>query len=594
MTSAAFTINGTQAPAAVAVAYGATVTFAATDLVGAQGPIEWTIIGSSKASYTNPTITPAGIPTGSTATCTQIANPYTTLGASFVVECTVRDSLNKVYTQRGVFGTPNNAGIIPIASAETADRHTTHGWIEVINNGLTKPVYDVAPLTTNSDDTAIIQAAINSVGANGGGVVLLGPNHAVTAGSLSCTYDEVIIQGRGGGTIIAPTGNGDVITFSGCQRSGIRDVTIWRDNSASIPTSGAGFKFYGTFLCTGERIRVICGYNGIDVEGATETWIRDFQLRGLFGPYGIKYTGIDGGASLRLTLQGGTCDCPYALTITDVAETWQDTHAYVIGDTVYNDNKLYQCSFAGTSTGAGGGPTGVPGSTVANSRTTEIVDGTAKWIYLCNELNWIYHGSYAATLVASEVALLNGFRGWYMCDPSATGSSKPQIGIANNIEIDHPYSQGVLLEAGFDATFSDSWISSVRANEGLWVASTFGATVTGAYGMEWSVYDTRIFASAKEGVRASTGWGVVSGCRIASSGTVTASVYDGILVDADVSYLQIHDNHSGGGNQNYGVRVATGASDHYIITNNLVVDNATGGVEDDGTGVNKTVSGNTI
>lgn len=46
------------------------------------------------------------------------------------------------------------------------------------------------------------------------------------------------------------------------------------------------------------------------------------------------------------------------------------------------------------------------------------------------------------------------------------------------------------------------------------------------------------------------------------------------------------------GHQKYGIYVANGASDRYIITNNLVSGNETGGVYDGGTGVNKNVSNN--
>jgi Right handed beta helix region len=46
------------------------------------------------------------------------------------------------------------------------------------------------------------------------------------------------------------------------------------------------------------------------------------------------------------------------------------------------------------------------------------------------------------------------------------------------------------------------------------------------------------------------------------------------------------------GTQTYGVYVATGASDRYIVADNLVSGNVSGGVSDNGSGGNKRVANN--
>jgi hypothetical protein len=48
----------------------------------------------------------------------------------------------------------------------------------------------------------------------------------------------------------------------------------------------------------------------------------------------------------------------------------------------------------------------------------------------------------------------------------------------------------------------------------------------------------------------------------------------------------------GFGTQRYGVNVVAGASDRYIVADNLVSGNGTGGISDNGTGVNKRVANN--
>ena len=59
-------------------------------------------------------------------------------------------------------------------------------------------------------------------------------------------------------------------------------------------------------------------------------------------------------------------------------DAWANSTAYIVGDKVTNDNKLYKCSQAGTSAASGNGPTGTGGS--------PIDDGSAKWTYVSSTL----------------------------------------------------------------------------------------------------------------------------------------------------------------------------------------------------------------
>jgi len=136
--SAAFTIDGTTAGTeAVEVAYGAAFALALSSTSDVSS-IQWTIEGSSDSStLTNPTITPAGSPLGATASGTQVADPGTGEGASFLVKCQVQDSDGNTSTQYGVFGTPNLAsGLVPCATGEQLARHSTDGWGPTVNGAL--------------------------------------------------------------------------------------------------------------------------------------------------------------------------------------------------------------------------------------------------------------------------------------------------------------------------------------------------------------------------------------------------------------------------------------------------------------------------
>lgn len=133
-TSAAFTTNGSATVQAHSVAYGATVTFALVSLTGIN-TIEWSIISTSKSDQAVLVVTPAGTPTGATATVTMPSDPGDGLGRSFIVKCRVTNAADSA-VHYAVFGVANSAGIIPLAAGEEAIRNATHGWTDVFNQAL--------------------------------------------------------------------------------------------------------------------------------------------------------------------------------------------------------------------------------------------------------------------------------------------------------------------------------------------------------------------------------------------------------------------------------------------------------------------------
>lgn len=77
-----------------------------------------------------------------------------------------------------------------------------------------------------------------------------------------------------------------------------------------------------------------------------------------------------------------------------------------------------------------------------------------------------------------------------------------------------------------------------------------------------------------------------------------SNAHDGIAIASGTTDFIIKGCTLGGntplnfGMQRYGVSVNTGASDRYIIADNLVSGNGTGGVADNGSGSNKRVANN--
>jgi hypothetical protein len=212
MPSASFAINGTTVPAAVAVAYGATVTLTLLSTTGVAS-ITWRIAGSSAATLTNPTITPAGAPSGATASFTHVADPGGGVGASLLVECSVLGTDGETYVAYGIAGTANAVGVIPLSAGEKYARHATHGYLDVLNRLALSPLSggsitgDLAVSGTVTAGTGLV-ATTGGVTATAGNLTALAGNVAATLGSVAAgttvTAGTTMTAGTG---ITATTGN---------------------------------------------------------------------------------------------------------------------------------------------------------------------------------------------------------------------------------------------------------------------------------------------------------------------------------------------------------------------------------------------------
>jgi hypothetical protein len=128
-----FTTNGSAAYIAHTTTYGGTVNLAAQSLTGAH-TIAWSISGSSHSGFVDPTITPAGAPTGATASFTFPADPGGGEGRSCIVRLTLTDQRGVTSTTSHVVGVANTRGYVPISTGEVSERSQTHGWVDPINS----------------------------------------------------------------------------------------------------------------------------------------------------------------------------------------------------------------------------------------------------------------------------------------------------------------------------------------------------------------------------------------------------------------------------------------------------------------------------
>lgn len=252
MPSASFSINGTTVPAAVSVAYGGAVTLALLSTTGVA-TISWRLAGSSASTLTNPTITPAGSPSGATATCTHVADPGGGVGASFLVECTVMGTDGETYLAYGIFGTANAVGNIPFASGEQYARHATHGYLDLLNRIALSPLSggsitgDLAVSGTVTAGTGLV-ATTGGVTATAGGVTASAGNITASAGNLVATLGSV----SAATTVTAGTG---VTATTGGVTAAAGDITAATGNIVAT----AGAVSVGTTVTAGTGVTATTG-----------------------------------------------------------------------------------------------------------------------------------------------------------------------------------------------------------------------------------------------------------------------------------------------------------------------------------------------
>jgi hypothetical protein len=182
--SAEFSVEGDSTVQAHSVSFGQTVNLALLSLTGVRD-IAWTIgdpdsdgstAGTSHASLVAPTITPAGAPTGATASFPMVADPGDGEGRSVTVKCKVTGQNGATAVAYRIVGVPNAAGIVPFCVDEALYRDATMGWTAEINtllagdHSINVRTYGVTGDGV-TDDTDAIDLAFTTLNTNGGGVI---------------------------------------------------------------------------------------------------------------------------------------------------------------------------------------------------------------------------------------------------------------------------------------------------------------------------------------------------------------------------------------------------------------------------------------
>jgi hypothetical protein len=134
MASAAFTVNGSATPPEKAVSASSTVTLALVSTTGVR-TVAWSFVGNSSSSLVNPTITPAGTPSGATATFPMPSGS----GQGYRIQCVINNGVDDAgvaqssYTKTAIVGVVDGTGTIPFCVGETYERDATYGYIQTLN-----------------------------------------------------------------------------------------------------------------------------------------------------------------------------------------------------------------------------------------------------------------------------------------------------------------------------------------------------------------------------------------------------------------------------------------------------------------------------
>lgn len=195
--------------------------------------------------------------------------------------------------------------------------------------------------------------------------------------------------------------------------------------------------------------------------------------------------------------------------------------------------------------------------------------------------------SYANSLTVKRAALLQGAYGFVMADSAGLGaSSRPNFTYMFDLECDHNYACGVLLNGGNAFYLTGGFIGSCLTGNGIVIASSYGGDV--------AITAARILGNAQYGVLINNGPKdvTIGNSIIALNGQSASNTYHGIFFNN--SHTIITGCRIGGaagltGQQRYGIFVQTSAN-NYIIVGNDTTGNLTGGINNSGSAPNSVAS----
>jgi hypothetical protein len=446
-------------------------------------------------------------------------------------------------------------------------------WVQ--KRGWIQPTVDV---TGSASGHVNINAALAS---RDGACVELPEGTIKITSPLTLGLNGLTLLGRGDyGTTLVLDGaaNQDWIVM-GALAQRLKNIRIVRATMPSATPSGYAVRVTSAFGAKLEQLWLENTENGIHVQSATDTVLREVKLRNIFGSIGLLMRGTGAVFGNQTLVDGMRTDNPYPLAYPAVADigNWAATTAVSLGEIVVVASVLcWQCTTAGTTAATNSTLTSLPSTDPALARSTAVANGSASFKFVGRaDLDWAFLDSYGGDLEMRSCALLNGGTGFRWDDTvTSGGAGLTSIVTARDVKIDHPLNYGARLERGFDADLQ-LWASSCLMGPGVVVGGNFGT--------DWHIHDGSIFGNATRGILVSAaGHGEIVNNRVGLNGQLANNTYDGIETGTVIDML-INSNRSGdirnssANPQRYGISVGAGST-YYGVQGNWVRGNQTGGV----------------
>jgi hypothetical protein len=424
---------------------------------------------------------------------------------------------------------------------------------------------DNATDNTSAFNTAI--AYLNN-SANGGRIFIPHGSFVVNTAlnSLTGTGCEFWGAGAGNGSNLSSTpighpygsiirsnfASGNLFTFNGAERCGIRDASFW-----PVAYRTSGYEIYGlgnVFWLILDRLKFSFCNIPINIATSTESVVRDCHFLNNFGGADVLVGATINGGSTGLGAQATNIINPimqmaWQGAIPAVSGTgkvwtaWTQSASRSLYDIQVVNGYIFQCTQGGITNNAGSGPT-VPVYTAASGAgsplQTTIIDGTVHWVMLTSSSHaGVLVDSFSVQTVIDNAQLESGFYGMRMTDSAAVSLSKPSYTTLIKCLANNTVGAGYAFDGGWIAELDDCVANFSASSAGL----TTGAAAN--FGGELSIIGGRYSQNATQGI-AFNGSGVqnlkVHGARIGGNSQLLAGNYDDLVVNGAITNFDIQGN----------------------------------------------------
>lgn len=423
------------------------------------------------------------------------------------------------------------------------------------------------------DSAAAIQDAIDAAAATPyGGVVLFPPGTFKVGTRLEISTMGITLRGSGRlTTYLQGVGTTQPLIRATASHTELDMLCLMGPNN-TVMTGGYLVEFDGVQGGKISNCQILNSYVALYLHNSTNNQIIFNKFYNVYGPQWVLLGAGSGGNAFR----DNQLDSPYYTSVTftlgaALGAAWQASHGYSAGNVIANGGNYYVCTASGTSAGSGGPTGGYFGQS--------IIDNTARWNLLAptNQVlldmngtaqNYVGPGN-DFTSVCAVMIKMTGCNGDLIAhnQGGAAMAAFVQIAASNTfITIDHnnfAYCNGVGI---LDSAASSESVT-IQGNQ-LYNMASYGIQIGGA---TLNVSGNVIYAPGQIS-DASAILFYAGTLRFVCAGNTAVK---GAAVSADPM-----------------IWVQSGASNHYNITNNIGNGFGGGAVVDQGSGGNKTVSGN--